>query len=156
MRKFLASAKEQINKNLATMPIFIAPIYGEPPFYDLPKSMTYQLDRMVGAPDIRFFDKPHRYFAIFKLPFIFFYIPSKEWLNSLDDKGNFSGTVKLSDINKIPDFIRKYILSLNDQFESSKDCMSRDNLKNRAGYFQNKKRTGAHKSISRSRQDDQS
>ncbi|WP_339935695.1 hypothetical protein [Vreelandella glaciei] len=157
MNEFLASAKHQINKNVATTPIFWAPIYGDPPFYDLPPSMTYQLDRMVGAPDIRFFDDPHRYFAVFKLPFIFFFIFSEGWSDGEDDKNKFAGAVSLSDIKVIPDFLRDYIKFLNDQFEASKLDMSRYNLvKIEQEISESERTTGAHKSLARSQRPNKS
>lgn len=157
LREFLASAKNQINNNIATSLIFWAPIYGKPPFYDLSPSMTYQLDRMVGAPDIRFFDDPHRYFAVFKLPFMFFYIFSEGWSDGGNDKNKFAGTVNLGDIKVIPEFLRDYIEYLNDQFEASKLAMSPDNLvKIEQEVSESEKNTGAHKSLARSQQPNQS
>lgn len=156
MHEFLASAKHQINKNIATTLIFWAPIYGDPPFYDLPLSMTYQLDRMIGAADIRFFDDPHRYFAVFKLPFMFFYIFSEGWSDGEDDKNKFAGAVSLSDIKVIPNFLRNYIESLSHQFEASKQAMSRDNLvKIEQEISESEKITGAHKSLARSQRPNQ-
>lgn len=157
MRDFLGSAKNQINNNVATSLIFWAPIYGEPPLYDLHPSMTYQLDRMVGAPDIRFFDDPHRYFAVFKLPFMFFYIFSEGWSDGENDKNKFAGAVTLRDIKVIPDFLRNYIESLNDQFEASRLTMSCDNLvKIEQEVSKSEKITGAHKSLARSQRPNQS
>lgn len=156
MHQFLASAKHQINKNIATTPIFVAPIYGDSPFYDLPIS-NYLLDRMVGAPDIRFFDDPHRYFAVFKLPFMFFYICGEEWSEGAYDKNKFADTVRLSDINIIPDFLRHYIQWLGDQFELSKQTMSHDNLiKIEQDISKSEKVTGSHKSLARSQRPNQS
>ena len=157
MCEFLESAKNQINKNIATTPIFIAPIYGAPPFYNFPLSMNYQLDRMVGAADIRFFDDPHRYFAVFKLPFMFFYILSEGWADGADDKSNFSGMVRPGEIKVIPNFLRKYIESMNAQFETSKLAMSHDNLiKIKHEISKGEKITGAHKSVARSQHPNQS
>lgn len=157
MRDFLESAKNQINNNTATTLIFWAPIYGKPPFYDLSPSMTYQLDRMVGAADIRFFDDPHRYFAVFKLPFMFFYIFSEGWSDGEDERNKFAGTVRLSQIKVIPNFLRNYIENLNDQFEKSKRTMSGDNLMKIAQEISEiEKITGAHKSLARSQRSNHS
>lgn len=157
MSKFLASVKCQINKNVATTPIFFAPMYGDPPFYDLPISMNYQLDRMVGAPDIRFFDDPHRYYAVFKLPFIFFYVYSEGWPNDANDKNRFAGTPRLNEINTIPDFIRDYIKWLSEQFELSKQDMSHENLMQiEQDFSKSDKITGSHKSLARSKRINQS
>lgn len=157
MNQFLESVKCQINKNVATTPVFFAPIYGAPPFYDLPISMNYQLDRMVGASDIRFFDDPHRYYAVFKLPFMFFYVYSEGWPNDANDKNRFSGTVRLNEINTIPDFLRYYIKWLSEQFELSKQGMSYENLiQIEQGFSKVDKVTGSHKSVARSQRTNQS
>jgi hypothetical protein len=153
MNQFLADAKDQIRKNSTIMPIFIAPIYGPPPFYNLPTSLVYQLDRSVGAPDIRFFDGPHRYFAIFKLPFMFFYIPSEGWPNNLDNNSKFTKTITPSNIKEIPEFLRDYILWLNKQFEKLQQNISQENLeKIKQDIAKNKSITGSQKSIARSQQ----
>lgn len=152
MHQFLESAKNQINNNLVTTPIFMVPIYGEPPFYDFPESMTYQLDRMVGAPDIRFFDDPHRYFVVFKLPFMFFYIYSEKWPGYKEDLNKFEGNFNLNKINKIPDFLRNYIQWINKQFELLKKNMNNDNIRKiEQDISKNKKITGSHKSLLRSK-----
>ncbi len=79
---FLINAKKQLNDNKCEYTLFFAPIYGEPPHYGLPVSMTYGLDRSIGAQDIRFFDNPHRFIALFKLPFVYFFILEGEWCAS--------------------------------------------------------------------------
>ncbi len=152
VRNFLALAKKQIRQRIVTTPIYIAPLYGEPPFYGLPVSMTYLLDRMVGAPDIRFFDDPHRYYAVFKLPFMFFYVPSEGWAEEIDSDGKFSGAFRLSEIRRIPTFLRDYILWLAAQFDTSKQSMSRESLEQIARDTSKSRRpTGSHKSMARSR-----
>ena len=110
--EFLASAKVQIKSIKVTTPIYIAPVHGEPPFFELPQEHTYLLDRMTGAQDIRFFDDPHRYFAVFKLPFMFFYIGSEGWSEQLDSDAEFVGTLSLAKIRRIPKFLHDYILWL--------------------------------------------
>jgi hypothetical protein len=154
VRNLLASAKKQIRQRIVTTPIYIAPLHGEPPFYGLPVPMTYLLDRMVGAPDIRFFDDPHRYYAVFKLPFMFFYVPSERWAEGIDPDGKFSGTLRLSEIRRIPAFLRDYIFWLAEQFETSKQSMSRESLAQiMRDTSKSMRRTGSHKSMARSRVD---
>ncbi len=115
--EFLASAKDQIKKVDVTTPIYIAPFHGEPPFFGLPQQLTYLLDRMVGTQDIRFFDAPHRYFAVFKLPFMFFYIGSDGWSEQPDPNAEFVGTLTPAKIRRIPDLLHHYILRLAEQFK---------------------------------------
>ncbi|MDR0777005.1 MAG: hypothetical protein LBE81_10280 [Azonexus sp.] len=154
MGNFLASAKQQIKQGVVTTPIYIAPFHGEPPFYGLPVSMTYLLDRQVGGPDIRFFDDPYRYYAVFKLPFMFFYVPSEGWAEEIDPNGKFSGTVKLSQIQRIPTFLQYYILWLAENFEISKQSMGHESLERiMRDTSTSAHLTGAHKSMARSQID---
>ncbi|CAG9262443.1 hypothetical protein BDI4_700073 [Burkholderia diffusa] len=151
---FLASAKKQIRQKIVTSPIYIVPFHGNPPFYGLPVSMTYLLDRMVGAPDIRFFDNPHRYYAVFKLPFMFFYIPSEGWGQKIYPDGKFSGLLKMSEIRRMPTFLRDYVFWLAEQFEMSKRSMSPASLDRIVrDVSKSKDTTGSHKSMARSRVD---
>lgn len=150
MHQFLSDAKRHVREKSTKMPIFIAPFYGQPPFFNFPKSMVYQFDRSAGAPDIIFFDDPHRYFAVFKLPFMFFYIPSEGWENKLS-RNKFSGIVKLDDINEIPEFLQNYIYYLNDQFKKIQQTISPESVeKIKKDISKNKSMTGSKKSIARS------
>lgn len=150
--EFLASAKDQIKKVDVTTPIYIAPFHGEPPFFELPQQLTYLLDRMVGAQDIRFFDVPHRYFAVFKLPFMFFYIASDGWSEQVDPNAEFVGTLTPAKIRSIPDFLRYYILHLVEQFKAADASMSQES-REQIGQDASKcaRTTGSDKSTSRSR-----
>lgn len=151
LRKFLSSAKEQIRRKDVTTPIYIAPFYGEPPFYGLPIQITYLLDRMTGAYDTRFFDDPHRYYAIFKLPFMFFYIPINGWADEIDPNAEFSGAVELEKIQRIPIFLRDYIHWLAKQFAVSDNSMSHESREQIArDMSKSTKLTGSHKSMARS------
>jgi len=116
---FLASAKEQIKSAKVTTKIYIAPFYGKPPFFGLPKQYTYLLDRLTGAQDIRFFDNPHRYFAVFKIPFMFFYIRSEGWADQPDPDAEFVGDLTLSKIQRIPDVLKNYIHKIVGDFNAS-------------------------------------
>lgn len=153
LQTFLSSAKEQIRSKLITTRIYIAPVYGDPPFYELPVQITYLLDRMTGAQDVRFFDDPHRYFAVFKLPFIFFYIPMNWREEELDPNAEFIDQVKMSEIRTIPDFLRSYILWLADQFRISDNKMTAQSREIIArDISKSKDLTGSHKSLARSQQ----
>lgn len=150
--EFLASAKAQIKSIKVTTPIYIAPVHGEPPFFGLPQEHTYLLDRMTGAQDIRFFDGPHRYFAVFKLPFMFFYIGSEGWSEQLDSEAEFVGTLSLTKIRRIPEFLYDYILWLANEFKA---CDASMNQKSREQIAQDISKcsstTGTDKSATRSR-----
>lgn len=150
--EFLASAKDQIKSVKVTTPIYIAPIHGEPPFFGLPQEHTYLLDRMTGAQDIRFFDAPHRYFAVFKLPFMFFYIGSDGWSEQLDPDAEFVGTLAPAKIHRIPEFLHNYILWLAKQFKACDASMSQES-RQQIGQDVSKcaRTTGADKSATRSR-----
>lgn len=152
LTQFLSDAKLQIRNKITTMPIFIAPFHGDPPFYGLPQHLVYQLDRSVGAPDMRFFDNPHRHYIVFKLPFMFFYIPSKGWERSLSNNSKFMGDIQIEDIKEIPDFLSEYILWLNVQFERSRQEMTQENIeKITQDILKSTAITGSHKSIKRSK-----
>lgn len=152
LRSFLASAKKQIRQRTVTTPIYIAPFFGEPPFYGLPVPMTYLLDRMVGAPDMRFADDPHRHYAVFKLPFMFFYIQSEGWAEEVIPDGAFVGTLRLEEIRHIPSFLRDYIFWLAEQFAASKQSIGRKSLEQITREAnKNARLTGSHKSMARSR-----
>lgn len=151
VREFLASAKEQIMSVKVTTPIHIAPFHGEPPFFGLPKEYTYVLDRMVGAQDIRFFDAPHRYFAVFKLPFMFFYIQSEGWSDPPDPSAEFIGTLTPSKIQRIPEFLHDYIDWQIEQFIASDARMSPESREQiRQDVSKHTQITGADKSTTRS------
>lgn len=153
--EFLASAKMQIKSIKVTTPIYIAPVHGEPPFFGLAREHTYLLDRMTGAQDIRFFDDPHRYFAVFKLPFMFFYIGSEGWSDQLDSEAEFVGTLSLGKIQRIPEFLHDYILWLAQHFKACDVSMnpeSREQIARDISKFAGT--TGADKSAARSRLSD--
>lgn len=150
--EFLASAKEQIKSIKVTTPIYIAPVHGEPPFFGLPQEHTYLLDRMTGASDIRFFDVPHRYFAVFKLPFTFFYIVSDGWSEQLDPNAEVVGTLLPANIHRIPEFLHDYILWLFKQFEAADASMTQESREQIGqGVSKCARTTGAEKSTARSR-----
>lgn len=117
VQQFLDLAKQQIKEGVVTTPIHITPFRAEPPLYGFADELTYMLHRMVGAPDIRFFDDPHRYYAVFKLPFMFFHIRSSEWGKDLDPESAFSGTLKLDEIQIVPAFLEDYIHWLAEQYQ---------------------------------------
>lgn len=151
LRNLLSSAKEQIRQKNVTTPIYIAPFYGEPPFYELPIPITYLLDRMTGAYDTRFFDDPHRYYAVFKLPFMFFYIPSNGWAEEIDPDAEFSGSVRLEKIQRIPTFLHDYIHWLVKQFAVSDESVSHESREQiTRDISKSTQLTGSHKSMARS------
>ncbi|RIQ74561.1 hypothetical protein D0838_05020 [Bordetella avium] len=151
LQQFLSSAKQQIKERAVTMPIHITPFIGDPPLYGFPTELTYLFHRMVGDQDICFFDDPHRYYAVFKLPFMFFHIRSPEWGTNLDPESSFSGKLKLDKIKHLPSFLEDHIYWLAQNFnealrevtQQSIDIIERDLAKeNRI--------TGAHKSMAAS------
>jgi hypothetical protein len=152
LSEFLASAKNQVNNVNVTTQIFIIPFHGEPPFYKLPQDLTYMCDRTVGQQEIRFFDSPHRYFAVFKLPFMYFYICSDGWSEAHDPYAEFVGTLRPPSIRFLPSFLHTYILNVAEHYESTYSSMSQES---RAQIEQESNKctttTGSDKSYVRSR-----
>ena len=116
--------------------------------------MTYDIERSVGGQDARFFDKPHRFYAVVKLPFMYFYIYSAEWkLNEIQGSTEFAvGDLDLEQIKSIPKILFDYIkhLHLHSQQNQLKMSASNRELIIR-DMKKNKKITGSDKSMWRSR-----
>lgn len=151
---FLLSAKIQILSGECKTKIFITPFYGNSPYYNLPSYLTYGLERSIGAQDVRFYDNPHRFFAVFKLPFIYFHIFSDNW--SVDEINKSTelkkGTIDLSSIKQIPNTLRSYILHMHKQFEKSATNMDQENIiKIMNDTAKNTKVTGSDKSMKRTK-----
>lgn len=149
---FLSSLKNQIYAGQCNTRIYFSPFWGNPPYYDLPNETTYQLERAIGGQDISFFDNPHRFFATFKLPFVYFYIFSDGWAESETAKSAelIAGDIMLDKINDIPDVLRTYIRYMNAQFTKSKMLMNSENLdKIEAEIKKNPNIMGSDKSMAR-------
>lgn len=151
---FLESSRQSILNNKCEPIIYFAPLYGDPPFFGLPKECTYTLDRAIGAQDIKFTDDPHRYIAAFKLPFMYFYILSEGWGRDEYSKATRLdvGEVDISRILNVPNILKEYIKMQYEYFlvskaelnEASKQKISRDLGKPKPQL------TGADKSLRRS------
>lgn len=151
--KFLNRSKNQLNNNKCEYTLFFAPIYGEPPYYGLPIDMTYGMERSIGSQDIRFFDNPHRYIALFKLPFMYFYVLEGGWCNEeLKKSAKFDvALTKMDEIKDIPDVLKQIIMKEHQQFlrstreitEESKQAISKS-IGEKNGS------TGSEKSLKRS------
>lgn len=141
-----------LSKNCDTK-IHFAPFFGEPPYYGFPLEFTYNLERSAGGHDIRFFDSPHRFFAVFKIPFMYFYIFSDGWDASELDKSTelSTGKIDLSKINCIPDVLRNYINHMNESFLKDKRTM-KPSVQEKINKDVEKVKTvtGSHKSLARS------
>ncbi|MGE4482435.1 hypothetical protein [Acidocella sp.] len=149
---FLLSLKNQIVSERCTTKIYFTPFVGEPPYYNLPLDYVYQLERSVGGQDVRFYDKPHRFFATFKVPFVYFYIFSDGWEGSEIYKSSelVEGNIALNNIAVIPDELRAYVDYMHKQFTELKTEMSKNNLdKIKADAEKNQKITGSDISMSR-------
>lgn len=154
--EFLEQSRQSILNNRCEVTIYFAPLYGEPPFFGLPKKYTYNLDRAIGEQDIKFTDDPHRYIAAFKLPFMYFYILSEGWPRDEYSKALKLdvGELDISNISDVPDILREYIELQHYYFlqtkaeldETNKRQISRDAGKPRSVL------TGADKSLLRSDQ----
>jgi len=152
--EFLHSAKAQLLSGECKTKIFITPFHGDSPYYNLPSYLTYGLERSIGAQDVRFYDEPHRFFAVFKLPFIYFHIFSGNWaVEEISKSAELkTGMIDLSSIKQIPDTLRSYILHMNEQFEKSAAEMDQDNLiKIMNDAAKNTKITGSDKSMKRTK-----
>lgn len=151
--EFLAKAKADIVAGKCHEKIYFAPFVGEPPYYGLPKEVIYSLERSVGGQDMRFFDDPHRFFATFKLPFMYFHIFSEGW--SADEISLstelVAGDLNVEQITDIPNILRSYIAYLYKQFQQSRSQMTEANLEQiRRDVENNRDRTGSDKSMERS------
>ncbi|WP_409498014.1 hypothetical protein [Pseudomonas fragi] len=153
---FLESTKKDVLGGRCNTTIYFAPFCGEPPFYGLPIEYTYGLDRGIGAQNIKFFDDPHRYFAVFKLPFMYFYILSPGWPDEELRKATKLevGELDVSKIQDVPDILKRYIERIYEGFLESKAKMDevnkqqiRRDVERNAG-----KVTGSDKSLRRSGQ----
>ena len=150
---FLASMKADIRVGCCTTKIYFTPFYGEPPYYNLPRTMNYPLESLIGAQDVRFFDDPHRFFAVFKLPFMYFYIFSDGWpMDEIKNSTELSvDDLELSEIKEIPGMLRKYIEHVHKAFSYSLTQMDEKNLEQiRGDAVKNKDITGSDKSRLRS------
>ena len=102
---------------------------------------------------MRFFDDPHRFFATFKLPFMYFHIFSEGW--SADEISLstelVAGDLNVEQITDIPNILRNYIAYLYKQFQQSRSQMTEANLEQiRRDVEKNRDRTGSDKSMERS------
>lgn len=128
---FLESMKFDIQTGSSNVKIYFAPFYGDSPYFKLPKSMTYPLERQIGSQDMRFFDDPHRFFAALKLPFMYFYIFSDGWSeDEIKESVEFSvGEIDLSKIKDIPNILRNYINRVHHQYLENLTKIDTKNLK---------------------------
>ncbi|WP_157469154.1 hypothetical protein [Dyella thiooxydans] len=146
--------KAQIRDGVCKERIYFAPFYGEPPYFDIDVAFNYFLERGVGCQDVRFGDDPHGFFAVFKLPFMFFYMVSDSWTRVNAEKSTelAEGALSVDGITGIPDILRRYINQLHSDFERLKLSLNRASRENIARDFEKAKSvTGAHKSIARSK-----
>ncbi|MEX9957889.1 hypothetical protein AB7W87_15245 [Providencia alcalifaciens] len=149
---FLLNAKKQINENRCDYTLYFAPIYGEPPHYGLSIDMTYGLDRSVGGQDMRFFDDPHRYISLFKLPFMYFFIMGGEWDDSeLNRATKFeSGLIEIESIKLIPRVLVDIIKKNHEEFLKSIELMNEESKLAIVKSMSKKKGiTGSDKSLKR-------
>lgn len=140
IESLLASMKADIRADRCTARVCIAPFYGEPPYYNLPKATAYFLERSTGGQDVRFFDEPHRFFTVFRLPFMYFYLFSDGWGEEhMDGSTEFSvGELDLSKITKVPTMLENYIkheysqylISLTQMDEKNRERIREDSSKN--------------------------
>lgn len=152
--EFLAKAKADIVINKCHEKIYFTPFVGESPYYGLPKEMSYNLERSVGGQDTRFFDNPHRFFATFKLPFMYFHVFSEGWqADEISLSTEFvAGNLNVVQITKIPNVLRDYINYQYDQFQQSRLQMTEENHEQiKHDVEKNKNITGSDKSLERSR-----
>lgn len=127
---FSRSLKAQIKEGKCKFNIYYAPFHGTPPYYNLPPEATYQLERSIGEQDVRFFDNPHRFFATFKIPFMYFYIFSEGWPEDEVKKSTAftTGDLIIYDATEIPDALRTHIHRMQEHFENMKLQMSQTNI----------------------------
>ena len=152
--EFLANAKAQIRANHCQFTIYITPFVGNPPYYGLDSTLTYNLERGSGGQDARFFDDPHRAFITLKIPFIYFYIFIGVWPSAEVAKATeFSiGHLQLDTIRDIPTPLKDYINHQQQHFESLKlqiSASSRQQILDAA--VKNPNITGSDKSLMRSK-----
>ncbi|WP_455921803.1 hypothetical protein [Pseudomonas putida] len=153
LEEFLAYAKASVLLNKCDATLYIAPFHGEPPFFGMTKEFSYGLERSIGAQDMRFLDDPHRFFAVFKLPFMYFYILSNGWpADEFDKATEFkAGTLDISAVTDIPSILKLYISRQHDAFLKSKQLMDEFNLEQiKRDVLKNDKITGSDKSQRRS------
>lgn len=153
LEEFLASMKADIIAKRCSTKIYFTPFYGEPPYYDLSGPVIYSIERSIGGQDIRFFDKPHRFFATFKLPFMYFHIFSDGWSAEEIEKSTelTVGSLKLTNIKEIPDVLRNYLQYLHKKFIESIPLMNEKNLEQiRNDIAKNNTISGSEKSRQRS------
>ncbi|MEE4752721.1 hypothetical protein V2K79_11715 [Pseudomonas alliivorans] len=154
--EFLKTAKKEILNRQCGATIYFSPFYGEPPYYGLPIEYSYELERSIGSQDIRFGDNPHRYFAVFKLPFMYFYILSPGWAHKETSKATKLevGEMQVDKIKDIPDVLKLYIKRGHEEFLKSKasmDAISQEQIR-RDVQKNSGKITGSEKSLRRSGQ----
>ncbi len=152
LQEFLDSLKSQIMLGRCETEIYFTPFFGEPPYYGLPSDMTYGLERMIGAQDVRFFDDPHRFFATFKLPFMYFHVFSEGWPSDEVDNSTplAAGELEPGKIRDMPNTLRQHIQRIYAQFEQSKPSMlPKEREKIEADFKKSQAITGLHKSMAR-------
>ncbi|MDD1807079.1 hypothetical protein [Pseudomonas aeruginosa] len=150
---FLAKAKADIIAEKCHEKIYLTPFFGTPPYYELPKEASYNLERSIGAQDMRFFDNPHRFFVTFKLPFMYFHIFSDGWpTEEISLSTEFlAGDLNIAQIKSIPNTLRNYINHLHKEFQQSLSKMTKANLEQiRRDAEKNENITGSDKSMKRS------
>jgi hypothetical protein len=139
INSLLSSMKADIRVGSCTTRICLAPFYGDPPYYNFPKAMTYFLERSTGGQDVRFFDGPHRFFTVFRLPFMYFYFFSNGWSpDEIERTTELAvGDLDLTKITTIPvmleDYIeheyRQYLDSLTQMDEKNRERIREDSSK---------------------------
>lgn len=150
---FLSDSKADINAEKCRATIYLTPMFGTPPYYGLPREMTYMLERSLGHQDIRFFDDPHRYFAVFKLPFMFFHIFGGIWPESECTKSLIlvADEIDFRNSNEMPEILVQYICMHYNDFEKNKYLMTEESKARIAeDAAKNKDVTGSDKSAERS------
>lgn len=151
-KAFLADLKLQLRDEECRTTVYFAPFSGAAPYYSLPTAFTYQIERGIGGQDVRFFDDPHRFYAVFKLPFMFFYIFSDGWPVEANRHGLAfnEGELNIKEQKEIPSVLTSYIHHLQAQFDEKKQEMDVTNRKLiSAEAAKNKDITGSDKSLSR-------
>ncbi|WP_054086873.1 MULTISPECIES: hypothetical protein [Pseudomonas syringae group] len=153
LEETLASMKADIIANRCSTKIYFTPFFGEPPYYDLSGPVVYSIERSIGGQDIRFFDEPHRFFATFKLPFMYFHIFDDGWSAAEIAKSTefATGSLTLAHIKEIPDVLKHYLQHLHDSFVASIPSMDEKNLEQiRKDVAKNNTISGSDKSRRRS------
>ncbi|AJY04837.1 hypothetical protein SB768_30790 [Burkholderia sp. SIMBA_043] len=151
--QFLSAAKKDLISERCGFQIYLTPMFGKPPYYGFPLNYTYILERASGNQDIRFFDEPHRFFAVFQLPFMYFHIFGGNWPEEERSAPLLlvNGDIDFRNSVSIPDVLRAYIDTTHERFEATKASMTEENRARIAqDVAKNNNVTGAEKSAERS------